>query len=471
MTELSRPWEGTTTGDAGPYTDDNWTDIWKYFLGGIGEANSGVFSNALNELEVTGAASPVTVDTGVALNDGTYYLNDVAVNVVVATPAAAQRIDRIVLRKDWALQTVRITLIGGVEGGGAPALTQVDGTTWDIPLYQLTVAFPGGAITLADEREWLSIKKADFQRFASSGNWTKPGSGMSHVLVVCIGSGGGGGGGEGQGAGNVRIGGAGGGGGAYAWKVLDATNLAATVAVTVGAGGAGGAGGVAGDGADGATGGTTSFGTSLESFGGGAGQGSVSGNTPGGGGGGTCGEAGVAADGAGGYPWDNQSQSTGYGTGGTGATSVSSSVYLAGGNGYAAEYGGGAGSTSGRDGSLGKDGGDSMYGAPGGGSGGGLTAGNPETTGGDGGSPGSYANGGGGAGGAVDGGAGTAGAAGVNDFCGEGGGGGGSNDDAAGGDGGDGGAPGGGGGGGGGGTNTGGDGGDGGDGEVRVWSW
>ena len=157
MTQISRPWGGTTVGDAGPYTHLNWTQIWQYFLGSLADADTGILSNILNELLATGVASPVTVNTGVALVNGTFYINDAAEGVLVPIPAGAQRIDRIVLRKDFAAQTVRIHRLVGIEGGVAPALTQ-DTTYWDMPLFQATVAFPGGAITLVDQRERMNTR-------------------------------------------------------------------------------------------------------------------------------------------------------------------------------------------------------------------------------------------------------------------------------------------------------------------------
>jgi hypothetical protein len=66
-------------------------------------------------------------------------------------PTGATRIDRIVLRASWAAQTVRITRIAGVENDDAPALTQTPGTTYDIPLAQVSIT-TGGVITITDER-------------------------------------------------------------------------------------------------------------------------------------------------------------------------------------------------------------------------------------------------------------------------------------------------------------------------------
>jgi hypothetical protein len=152
MAELSLPWGGIVLGDAGPYSDDDWSDIWRNLLC-FDRAAQGPIAGVLNELVVSGANSPIQVASGMALVDGKFYSSDSSVTVVVPTPTVSVRIDRIVLRKSWAAQTVRITRIAGVEGGGAPAITQVDGTTWDCPLAQISVT-TGGVITITDEREF-----------------------------------------------------------------------------------------------------------------------------------------------------------------------------------------------------------------------------------------------------------------------------------------------------------------------------
>lgn len=160
MTERSRPWDGTTTGDAteAPYdAATEWAKIRASMVGADQIANyGGVYADVLNELAVSGSATPAVVATGRADVYGTWYDNDAAFNVAIPTPAAADRIDRIVLRKSWASQTVRITRIAGVEGGGAPALVQNAGLTWDIPLAQILVeAVSGTFISVTDQRDFL----------------------------------------------------------------------------------------------------------------------------------------------------------------------------------------------------------------------------------------------------------------------------------------------------------------------------
>jgi hypothetical protein len=150
MTEISRPWGGTVTGDAGPYTDDHWSDMFR-ILFTQDRATQCVINTWRGELAVTGTASPVSVAAGGALVDGKFYDSDAVETVVIPTPSGSTRIDRIVLRKDFSAQTVRITRIAGTEGAGAPAITQTDGTTWDVKLAQCSIT-TGGVITVTDER-------------------------------------------------------------------------------------------------------------------------------------------------------------------------------------------------------------------------------------------------------------------------------------------------------------------------------
>lgn len=212
---------------------------------------------------------------------------------------------------------------------------------------------------------------ADVQTFLGNGTWTKPETG-SQVRVQVWGGGGGGG--------NGGLGGGGAGGAYHEFNFL-ADDLAATVAVTVGA-----------SGAINTAGGNTSFGSHLLAYGGGAGGASAAGASGGGGGGqssaGTSAVVAVAGDGGG--PLG--------GLGGTVADDGASSIFggggggdASGGNGGASVYGGGGGGASSANG------GSSLYGG-GGGAGSGGAAG-ASTFGGNGGAPdvaGSVPGGGGG---------------------------------------------------------------------------
>lgn len=154
MAEISFYWDGTATGDAtlAPYSPARYTTNWKNIL--TVEDNHGIINDHLDELLVSGIAGGVIVDTGAALVEGYFYENDAEVTVAIPTPVTDPRIDRIVIRKDIALQTARITRLAGTENPAptAPAITQDAGGQWEIPIAQVLITV-AGAITVTDERE------------------------------------------------------------------------------------------------------------------------------------------------------------------------------------------------------------------------------------------------------------------------------------------------------------------------------
>jgi hypothetical protein len=156
MAELSALWGTNDVGD-GPavgYSSNQLAQFFRLFTQGA--YLSGVAPDRDNELAVSGTSSPVTVATGMAIVHGTFYVNTAAVTVAVPTPTVNPRIDRIVLRKSWSAQTVRVVRVAGTEGGAAPDPTMTDGTSWDLPLARVSIN-TAGVITVTDERTWLSV--------------------------------------------------------------------------------------------------------------------------------------------------------------------------------------------------------------------------------------------------------------------------------------------------------------------------
>lgn len=155
MTEYSYYWDGLITGDAtlAPYTAARYTTNWKILF--TREDDEGIISYYENTLEVSGISGGVIVDIGAALVEGYFYENTSQVTVTIPTPVTNPRIDRIVLRKDSALQTVRIYRVAGTEAGvpTAPALTQTTGGIFEIPLAQVYIT-TAGVITVTDERDY-----------------------------------------------------------------------------------------------------------------------------------------------------------------------------------------------------------------------------------------------------------------------------------------------------------------------------
>jgi hypothetical protein len=147
--------------------------------------------------------------------------------------------------------------------------------------YVLTKSLLQVGDTLQWSREygWTILKQSSQEsviltEFTANGTWTKP-QGLKRVMVCCIGAGGAGGSGRCDNAGLNRFGGGGGGGGAVVWRMIAATDLTATVAVTTGVGGTGGTGvsTVATSGNAGTAGGNTSFGALVIAVGGSGGTG------------------------------------------------------------------------------------------------------------------------------------------------------------------------------------------------------
>lgn len=152
MAEKSLFFDTNGTGDgATTYTE---TDMFNWLRRTFSD---GVQEGVDSELAVTGTSSPVQVAAGAAYVYGSPYWNDASLNVAISTPVVGTTGHRIVLRKNWTAQTVRVTLLSSSDGVSAiPAATQSAGTTWDITLATLTIT-TGGVITLTDARPFATI--------------------------------------------------------------------------------------------------------------------------------------------------------------------------------------------------------------------------------------------------------------------------------------------------------------------------
>lgn len=167
MTELSLVWDGTTTGDKGPFTSDAWRDVFRIIGRGggvVGSVNVGIVGGILNSLRPSSPGNDqVAASTGVAIVDGTVYKNDAAVTKTMTTPSVGTTGKRLVLQKGWSAQTVRIAVISSNDGTASlPSLTQTDTTTWEIPICSFTHATDGTIAALTDEREFTNAISIPF---------------------------------------------------------------------------------------------------------------------------------------------------------------------------------------------------------------------------------------------------------------------------------------------------------------------
>lgn len=132
MTEISYFWDGTTTGDAAtaPYDD---TEVSLAIGSALGDFVIPRTSNSANStaLNVGNSATvgKVSVIGGAAIVKGILYVSDDYEDVDIASNASGNpRIDRIVLRKSDAGQTVRLTVIQGTPAA-SPSPPAITGST------------------------------------------------------------------------------------------------------------------------------------------------------------------------------------------------------------------------------------------------------------------------------------------------------------------------------------------------------
>ena len=175
----SLPWSGRLTegavGDAGPYTHLQWQELWGNGSAYGAQANAGIVPGSYTattqpaygplEIRATAPASAnVTITPGTAIVQGIKYTLDTATDVTVPANASGNpRIDAIVLRADYAGQTVRPYYLTGVAAASpvAPTLTRTGAPAgfWDVALAYIEVA--NGFVSIAqvsiqDGRQYIS---------------------------------------------------------------------------------------------------------------------------------------------------------------------------------------------------------------------------------------------------------------------------------------------------------------------------
>lgn len=150
--------------DTTEYTSEAFDDLIEAVSVMGDAATQGVVRGMLNALAVSGASSPVAVATGWAIVKGKLVKNTASANVNVASPVTHPRIDRIVLEIDYSTSPVSASIVrvAGTEDPAptAPALTQTDGTKWQLSLAQVHIT-TGGVITLTDERRYIGHGHVD----------------------------------------------------------------------------------------------------------------------------------------------------------------------------------------------------------------------------------------------------------------------------------------------------------------------
>jgi len=173
MTQISMQWDGTTTGDAtlAPYGQDE-VAVWKQAVLAYDRTAQGVLRrddsvvidgttyDLSNLLEATNPSSyTLRVASGGALVDGVPFFSSTNEDftttddgTAITNPGSGSNYYRVVLRKDWSAQTIRLAVLD-VNTSAPAAVTQTQGTTWEISLATVEIT-SGGSVTITDARVW-----------------------------------------------------------------------------------------------------------------------------------------------------------------------------------------------------------------------------------------------------------------------------------------------------------------------------
>jgi hypothetical protein len=142
------------SGSGGSVTEAQWGQMAQFWL------STGIIKGQLNQLNpfADSTGMQVKVDTGMAWIQGYFYKNDsTIVTLPIATaPTSNSRIDRIILRVDWTLNTIVLAILQGASSASPtpPALTQ-NTAIWEISLAQVLVGTNVSTIAagnITDER-------------------------------------------------------------------------------------------------------------------------------------------------------------------------------------------------------------------------------------------------------------------------------------------------------------------------------
>ena len=197
MTQTSRPQpehiNTFTTSDSGPYSSDQWANMFRVLYTGDQNAAQGPFIRYLNELEPTEApANQININTGAGMVNGHFFLQHTAgVAFTPAAPAGNPRIDVVcIVENNTAIvrtagiatannlifptsltdyngtasiepYTARLAILPGNEAGApvAPTLDVDSATLYMILLYQYEISV-GGVVT-------ANLDRRTFCKFAT----------------------------------------------------------------------------------------------------------------------------------------------------------------------------------------------------------------------------------------------------------------------------------------------------------------
>ena len=155
MAEKAYPWNTASGGAQAPsggYTADDFRRANRAMFGdGVFRRINGVFNG---NLAVSAAGQVLTIQPGGACVAGLLYSSDAATTLNVASVGSTTG-GRVVVAATFGTQLCQILLRMSATGTSTPpALTQTDGTLYEISLATFTIT-SGGVITLTDTRQFV----------------------------------------------------------------------------------------------------------------------------------------------------------------------------------------------------------------------------------------------------------------------------------------------------------------------------
>jgi len=162
MTEKSFFWDGEAVGDAiySEYSAEEFAEYMDLFnitdryTEGVRYVKHSSYNGALEPSNPAGVT--IQLATGVAIVKGYLYTSDAVVNLSLsAAPGAGTDYYTVVLRESLSssIQTVRAALLGPVNGGPAPTVTQ-SSSIWEIEIAKVLQSSVG-TITIFDTRRFV----------------------------------------------------------------------------------------------------------------------------------------------------------------------------------------------------------------------------------------------------------------------------------------------------------------------------
>lgn len=191
MVQESYIWDVDGPGDSSlmPYSQ-SMVYLWWYMMLMHDTSYEGVIAGIDDELMISNpSGQAVRISTGSALVHGTFYWNDENLDFIdYEWQDYTSTYYRFVLRKSWTPKTVRAAMLGP-SYSGYPALTQVNGTTWEISIADVEIT-AGGVVNITDQRHFLHTNECRTLKMplrhgnSANLNWNSPTTDVAPKIFV-----------------------------------------------------------------------------------------------------------------------------------------------------------------------------------------------------------------------------------------------------------------------------------------------